>query len=76
MFRCSLSLYIKKYWLLNYCACYIQIEEVRLRLNLDVTVSSDSPAAPGPIESFNDMVFSLNLTDYFIILLIFILGMN
>ncbi|KAK2386540.1 DEAD-box ATP-dependent RNA helicase [Trifolium repens] len=31
------------------------IEEVRLRLNLDVTVSSDSPAAPGPIESFNDM---------------------
>ncbi|CAK8532662.1 unnamed protein product [Lathyrus sativus] len=32
-----------------------QIEEVRLRLNLDVTVSSDSPAAPGPIESFNDM---------------------
>ncbi|KAL5077031.1 hypothetical protein RYX36_016015 [Vicia faba] len=32
-----------------------QIEEVRIRLNLDVTVSSDSPAAPGPIESFNDM---------------------
>ncbi|PNX82131.1 DEAD-box ATP-dependent RNA helicase, partial [Trifolium pratense] len=32
-----------------------RIEEVRLRLNLDVTVSSDSPAAPGPIESFNDM---------------------
>ncbi|CAL0308968.1 unnamed protein product [Lupinus luteus] len=30
-----------------------QIEEVRLRLNLDVT--SDSPAAPTPIESFTDM---------------------
>ncbi|XP_024635995.1 ATP-dependent RNA helicase DBP2 isoform X2 [Medicago truncatula] len=32
-----------------------QIEEVRHRLNLDVTVSSDSLAAPAPIESFNDM---------------------
>ncbi|KAK7290337.1 hypothetical protein RIF29_04672 [Crotalaria pallida] len=33
----------------------LQIEEVRLRLNLDVTVESDSPAAPAPIESFTDM---------------------
>ncbi|OIW20207.1 hypothetical protein TanjilG_06618 [Lupinus angustifolius] len=32
-----------------------QIEEVCLRLNLDVTVASDSPAAPTPIESFTDM---------------------
>ncbi|XP_061366786.1 ATP-dependent RNA helicase DBP2-like isoform X2 [Gastrolobium bilobum] len=32
-----------------------QIEEVRLRLNLDVTIASDSPAAPAPIESFTDM---------------------
>ncbi|XXG42834.1 hypothetical protein AAC387_Pa01g3011 [Persea americana] len=32
-----------------------QIEEVRLRLNVDVTVASDSPPAPAPIESFEDM---------------------
>ncbi|KAL9320155.1 hypothetical protein ACSQ67_011994 [Phaseolus vulgaris] len=32
-----------------------QIEEVRSRLNLDVTVASDSPPAPAPIESFTDM---------------------
>lgn len=32
-----------------------QIEEVRLRLNVDVTVASDSPSAPAPIESFEDM---------------------
>ena len=34
----------------------MQIEEVRLRLNVDVTVASDSPPAPAPIESFEDMV--------------------
>jgi len=44
------------YW--NSCACHVQIEEVRSRLNLDVTVASDSPPAPAPIESFTDMVFS------------------
>ncbi|KAI5649018.1 hypothetical protein M9H77_35023 [Catharanthus roseus] len=32
-----------------------QIEEVRLRLNVDVTVAPNSIAAPAPIESFNDM---------------------
>ncbi|XP_027334905.1 ATP-dependent RNA helicase DBP2-like isoform X2 [Abrus precatorius] len=32
-----------------------QIEEVRSRLNLDVTVVTDSPPAPAPIESFTDM---------------------
>ncbi|CAJ1960613.1 unnamed protein product [Sphenostylis stenocarpa] len=32
-----------------------QIEEVRSRLNLDVTVAFDSPPAPAPIESFTDM---------------------
>ncbi|XP_038980829.1 DEAD-box ATP-dependent RNA helicase 20-like [Phoenix dactylifera] len=32
-----------------------QIEEVRLRLNVDVTVSPDSLPAAAPIESFNDM---------------------
>ncbi|KAK3002079.1 hypothetical protein RJ639_020241 [Escallonia herrerae] len=32
-----------------------QIEEVRLRLNVDVTVATDSPSAPAPIESFTDM---------------------
>ncbi|KAM0003474.1 putative RNA helicase [Helianthus debilis subsp. tardiflorus] len=32
-----------------------QIEEVRLRLNVDVAVTSDSPPAPAPIESFTDM---------------------
>nr|XP_010922760.1 LOW QUALITY PROTEIN: ATP-dependent RNA helicase DBP2-like [Elaeis guineensis] len=32
-----------------------QIEEVRLRLNVEVAVSSDSLPAPAPIESFNDM---------------------
>ncbi|KAI4307780.1 hypothetical protein L6164_030928 [Bauhinia variegata] len=32
-----------------------QIEEVRLRLNLDVTVELDSLPAPAPIESFMDM---------------------
>ena len=52
---------------------YIQIEEVRHRLNLDVTVSSDSPAAPAPIESFNDMVFYFS--NYLIIFIfIFLLG--
>ncbi|KAG1338160.1 DEAD-box ATP-dependent RNA helicase 20-like [Cocos nucifera] len=32
-----------------------QIEEVRLRLNVEVEVSSDSLPSPAPIESFNDM---------------------
>ncbi|KAK1283927.1 DEAD-box ATP-dependent RNA helicase 52 [Acorus calamus] len=32
-----------------------QIEQVRLRLNVDVIVTSDSPPAPAPIESFSDM---------------------
>ncbi|XP_027091432.1 DEAD-box ATP-dependent RNA helicase 20 isoform X1 [Coffea arabica] len=32
-----------------------QIDEVRLRLNLDVIVAPDSPPAPAPIESFTDM---------------------
>ncbi|CAA2966219.1 ATP-dependent RNA helicase DBP2-like isoform X1 [Olea europaea var. sylvestris] len=32
-----------------------QIQEVRLRLNVDVTVSPDSLPAPAPIESFVDM---------------------
>ncbi|CAJ1960615.1 unnamed protein product [Sphenostylis stenocarpa] len=32
-----------------------QIEEVRSRLNLDVTVALYSPPAPAPIESFTDM---------------------
>ncbi|XP_057987519.1 ATP-dependent RNA helicase DBP2 isoform X2 [Hevea brasiliensis] len=33
-----------------------QIEDVRLRLNVEVTVASDSPPAPAPIESFEDML--------------------
>lgn len=51
----------------------IQIEEVRLRLNLDVTVASDSPAAsdsraaPAPIESFTDMVFNLSVIFVFLL---------
>ncbi|GFY99376.1 P-loop containing nucleoside triphosphate hydrolases superfamily protein [Actinidia rufa] len=32
-----------------------QIQEVRLRLNVDVTVASESFHAPAPIESFTDM---------------------
>ncbi|XP_039144027.1 DEAD-box ATP-dependent RNA helicase 52A-like [Dioscorea cayenensis subsp. rotundata] len=32
-----------------------QIEEVRMRLNVDVTVAADSPPAPSPVESFTDM---------------------
>ncbi|CAI9105811.1 OLC1v1004826C2 [Oldenlandia corymbosa var. corymbosa] len=32
-----------------------QIEEVRLRLNVEVIVGPDSPPAPAPIESFTDM---------------------
>ncbi|KAH7657596.1 ATP-dependent RNA helicase DDX5/DBP2 protein [Dioscorea alata] len=32
-----------------------QIEEVRMRLNVDVTVATDSPPAPAPVESFTDM---------------------
>lgn len=32
-----------------------QTEEVRSRLNVDVTVASGSPSAPAPIESFADM---------------------
>lgn len=32
-----------------------QIEEVRLRLNVDVLAASDSLSPPAPIESFNDM---------------------
>lgn len=35
---------------------YVQIEDVRLRLNVDVTVASDSSPALAPIESFTDMV--------------------
>ncbi|XP_077239319.1 DEAD-box ATP-dependent RNA helicase 20-like [Tasmannia lanceolata] len=38
-----------------------QIEEVRLRLNVDVTVASDSPPAPVPIESFTDMCLNLDI---------------
>ena len=76
MGTCSLSLYdhVKKYgcWIVV-LVYYIQIEEVRHRLNLDVTVSSDSPAAPAPIESFNDMVFYFS--NYLIIFIfIFLLG--
>lgn len=35
---------------------YVQVEEVRLRLNVDATVPPDSQPAPAPIESFADMV--------------------
>lgn len=35
---------------------YIQVEEVRMRLNVDATVPPDSQLAPTPIESFTDMV--------------------
>ncbi|CAI9288197.1 unnamed protein product [Lactuca saligna] len=38
-----------------------QIEEVRLRLNVDVTVTPDSPAAPAPIESFTDMCLASSI---------------
>nr|XP_043611045.1 ATP-dependent RNA helicase DBP2-like [Erigeron canadensis] len=38
-----------------------QIEEVRLRLNVDVTVTPDSPAAPAPIESFTDMCLDASI---------------
>lgn len=44
-----LSVYLQNY------TC-LQIEEVCLRLNLDVSVSPDSAPAPAPIESFADMV--------------------
>ncbi|KAG8633672.1 ATP-dependent RNA helicase RhlE isoform X1 [Manihot esculenta] len=33
-----------------------QIEDVRMRLNVEVTVALDSPPAPAPIESFEDML--------------------
>lgn len=33
-----------------------QIEEVRSRLHVDVTVGSGALPAPAPIESFTDMV--------------------
>ncbi|KAK9274728.1 hypothetical protein L1049_021979 [Liquidambar formosana] len=39
-----------------------EIEEVRLQLNVDVTVASDSPPASAPIESFTDMHFYHVLT--------------
>lgn len=35
---------------------YLQIEEIRLRLNVDVNVAPGSRPAPSPIESFPDMV--------------------
>ncbi|KAK2974590.1 hypothetical protein RJ640_025239 [Escallonia rubra] len=38
-----------------------QIEEVRLRLNVDVTAATDSPSAPAPIESFTDMCLDLSI---------------
>ncbi|KAK9124785.1 hypothetical protein Sjap_014387 [Stephania japonica] len=38
-----------------------QIEEVRLRLNVDVTVASGSLTAPAPIESFTDMCLNSNI---------------
>lgn len=34
----------------------LQIEEIRLRLNVDVAVALDSHPAPAPVESFTDMV--------------------
>lgn len=34
----------------------MQIEDVRERLNVDVTVALDSSPAPAPVESFTDMV--------------------
>lgn len=38
-----------------------QIEEVRLRLNVDVTVASDCPSPPAPIESFEDMCLNSSI---------------
>lgn len=38
------------------CYVLLQFEEVRLRQNVDVTVSLESDPAPRPIESFTDMV--------------------
>ncbi|KAM7501702.1 hypothetical protein LguiB_000606 [Lonicera macranthoides] len=38
-----------------------QIEEVRLRLNVDVAVAEDSPPAPSPIESFADMCLDTSI---------------
>lgn len=35
---------------------YVQVQEVRLRLNVDATVPPGSQPAPAPIESFTDMV--------------------
>lgn len=76
MLVCYLSLvfiynHVSKYWLLISSACYIQIEEVRIRLNLDVTAPSGSPDAPTPIETFTDMVLDFIS---FSIIFIFLLG--
>ncbi|KAF6143032.1 hypothetical protein GIB67_041100 [Kingdonia uniflora] len=38
-----------------------QIEEVRMRLNIDVTVSGESSPAPAPIESFTDMCLDTSI---------------
>ncbi|KMZ67605.1 putative ATP-dependent RNA helicase, partial [Zostera marina] len=38
-----------------------QVEEVRERLNVDVTVSSESPLAPSPIETFTDMNLNVSI---------------
>lgn len=35
---------------------YLQVEEVRLRLNIDVMAPPDALPAPAPVESFADMV--------------------
>lgn len=43
-----------------YQRSYVQIEDVRLRLNVDVTVASDSSPALAPIESFTDMVIFID----------------
>ncbi|XP_048227048.1 ATP-dependent RNA helicase DBP2 isoform X2 [Ricinus communis] len=38
-----------------------QVEDVRARLNIEVTVASGSPPAPAPIESFEDMCLNQNI---------------
>ena len=45
----------------HYLYLCVQIEDVRLRLNVDVTVASDSSPALAPIESFTDMVIFIDL---------------
>ncbi|KAG5545762.1 hypothetical protein RHGRI_018050 [Rhododendron griersonianum] len=51
----AVSSYLLRQLLDYYCFVYLTTQEVRLRLNVEVAVPSESTPVPPPIESFTDM---------------------